>query len=388
MAPAVSPDGEWIAFTANNQLRKIPRGGGSAITLADSLATATKGVAWLDDGTIVYRDDGNRLRQVPDVGGEAAIIWMPPPEGDMRPMLPTPLPDGRGVLFNACYTGSCQPLESWVLDLRSPDGTRLAIGLVRDDGEDIWIKELDDGPLSRLTVHEAGDHRARWTADGQMVSFVSTRSENNDVYIRRADATQPAELLLDLDEPIWEAAWSRDGEWLAVRTGGTGQNRDIWAMRLRVDSAPAPLLGSDFDERAITLSPDGRWITYQSDETGQNEIYIRPFPDIAAGKWTISVGGGSMPLWAHNGREIFYVDGEDRMAAASVRTGTRVEVVSRRALFSLAPYALTSNYTPYDVTADDQRFLMIRPVGTGDGEQRPLILVENWFEELKQKVGG
>ena len=68
-------------------------------------------------------------------------------------------------------------------------------------------------------------------------------------------------------------------------------------FRLEVDAEPTPLVVSPFDEKAITLSPDGRWLAYESDETGQNEIYVRPFPDIEGGKFTVSTGGGVMPVW-------------------------------------------------------------------------------------------
>jgi len=125
-APAVSPDGEWIVFTASGQLRKVPRGGGSAITIADSVSMATRGVAWLDDGTIVYRDVENRLRRVPDVGGVPQVVWTPPDSADLRPRLPTALPDARGVLFGFCRSGAaCQEQAVWVLDLRSGDARPL-----------------------------------------------------------------------------------------------------------------------------------------------------------------------------------------------------------------------------------------------------------------------
>jgi serine/threonine-protein kinase len=503
-APAVSPDGAWIMFTVGGQLRKVPRVGGSAVTIADSVSMTTRGVAWLDDGTIVYRDTQNRLRRASDAGGSAAVVWTPPAEGDVRPILPTPLPKARGVLFTACYGASCQPLDLWILDLRSgesrllvsgvaqgwyagtghlvyvrpdggvfaapfdlgsldltgqavpivegvrvaggrtpsfalsrsgtvlmaigpsaggigpryeavwverdgkvtpidstwtfhttgnsgwalsPDGRRLATKLTSELGDDIWIKELDGGPLSRLTVDPAGEFRPRWTPDGRTVSYMSTRGENADVFIRRADGTLPPELLVDLDEPIFEVLWSRDGRWLVLRTG-LGGNRDIWAQRLGVDSAPARLLATDFDERAVSLSPDARWIAYQSDETGRNEVYVRPFPDITAGKWTISLDGGSRPLWSHSGRELFYADGMDaRMMAAQIRAGPGgIEVTERRPLFSLANYLLSANYTPFDVSADDRRFLMLREVGAANETQNALIVIENWFGELRERV--
>jgi Tol biopolymer transport system component/tRNA A-37 threonylcarbamoyl transferase component Bud32 len=503
-APAVSPDGEWIVFTTEGQLRKVARGGGSTITVADSVDMTTRGVAWLEDGTIVYRDDANLLRRVPDTGGNAEVIWVPPQGEDIRPRLPVPLPDARGVLFGYCGGNTCRPRSVWVVDLESgdahevvpdamqawyastgylvfvrgdggvfaapfdlgslsvsgppvpvlegvqmgiglypdmalspsgvllmiggsavgaagipaeivwvtrggqvaqvdpewqflvpgnfgaalsPDGGRLALAIMGEGDSDIWIKELDRGPLDRLTLDDANDRRPRWTPDGDMISFMSQRGPNQDVWIRRADQTRPAELTLDLDEVISEALWSRDGTWLVVRTGDEG-NRDIWAQRIGTDSVPSRLLASDFDENAVSLSPDGRWLAYQSDETGDTEIYVRPFPDIASGKRTISVGGGLWPLWSHSGSELFYVDGEDRMTAAQLRFTDDVEVTERRVLFPASQFIFSGPYTAFDISPDDQRFIMARPVDASEAARAELILVENWFEELKAKVGS
>ncbi len=60
-------------------------------------------------------------------------------------------------------------------------------------------------------------------------------------------------------------------------------------------------------ERNGIVSPDGRWLAYESDSSGRFEIYVRPFPNVAAGQWLISTAGGTRPLWSPNGRELYYV---------------------------------------------------------------------------------
>ncbi len=257
---------------------------------------------------------------------------------------------------------------------------------------DVWIKELDRGPISRLTVDKAEDVRPHWTADGQSVSFITNRGTNTDVYVRRADGTLPAEVLVDLDEDIYEAVWSRDGSGLSSEPAGTTGSATSGRSSLGTDSAPTRLLATEFDENGVTLSPDGRWLAYQSDESGEAEIYVRPFPDISSGKWTVSLGGGSRPLWAHSGRELFYIHGGGNgraMMAAQIRTSPTFEVTERLTLFPVPPsqYLLPPNYTPYDISPDDRRFLLMRRAGSGDeAPQTALILVENWFEELKAKM--
>jgi len=62
--------------------------------------------------------------------------------------------------------------RGWFL---SPDGQRLALRAYADDNLDIRVKELPQGPLSRLTFHEAEDKMPRWTPDGESVVFLSDR---------------------------------------------------------------------------------------------------------------------------------------------------------------------------------------------------------------------
>jgi serine/threonine-protein kinase len=500
----VSPDGAWIAYIADGELRKVPAGGGSAITLTDSVMMLARSATWLDDGSIVFVDVMMNLRRVPDVGGPSEIVWTP--SGGRHGALPVGLPGGSGVLFKVCDNICPTVQEAWVLDLRSgearllfpdvaqswyaatghlvyvrpdgsvfavpfdhrslevrgapirvldgvkvdgglipdfalsrsgtllmlagsspvgavweaawverdgtatpidpdwrfdaltpalsPDGTRLALAMGDEAGWNIWIKQLDRGPLSRLTFDDAWDGRPRWTPDGRAVTFVSERAGQGDLYTKRADGTGPAELLLDLEQPIWEGLWSRDGTWLVARTGGLSDvagGPDLWRIRPGLDSVAVPLVVTEFDETAATLSPDGRWLAYVSNETGRDEVYVRPLPDTDTGKWQVSTGGGSMPLWAHSGRELFYMNDAREMVAAQVETAPSFAVRERRVLFPIASgYRLSANYTAYDVTPDDRRFVMVRAVSSWNEEAAPgaLILVENWFEELKAKVGN
>ena len=58
----------------------------------------------------------------------------------------------------------------------------------------------------------------------------------------------------------------------------------------------------------------------------------------------------------------------------------------RRVLFSVQGYRRAEVHQQYDVTPDDQRFVMIR--NRGIKERGELIVVENFFEEFKAKVGN
>jgi Tol biopolymer transport system component len=262
----------------------------------------------------------------------------------------------------------------------------MTLTILTAGGNDIWVKELDHGPLSRLSAEGGSEIRPRWSPDGRSVLFISSRLT---LLQRLADGTLPADTVLALPEPIYEALQSRDGDWLVVRVGGQDGKRDIWAQRVGRDSTAKRLLASDFDENAVALSPDSRWLAYQSTETGQTEVYVRPFPDISAGKWTVSLGGGSQPVWSHSGRELFYLDANRNLVAARVGAPTpgSFDIAERKVLFSTTPFLVGANYSFYDVTPDDRRFLMVRRVGSGESAQAPaLVLVEHWFPELKAKL--
>jgi serine/threonine-protein kinase len=137
------------------------------------------------------------------------------------------------------------------------------------------------------------------------------------------------------------------------------------------------------------ISPDGRWLAYQSNESSQDEIYVRPFPSVADGRWPISTGGGSQPLWARNGRELFYRHGNS-LLSVPVETTTTFRAGTPTTLFEgayLSPPVGLAGRT-YDVSGDGQRFLMIKdaPAGDPNAPSASIVVVLNWTEELKRLV--
>ena len=245
----------------------------------------------------------------------------------------------------------------------SPDGTRLALKEQTEAGDDIWVKQLPDGPLSRLTFYEGSDMRPRWAPDGETVTFLSVRSGNWDVWSQRADGTGEPQVLFDGESLLNQGVgfWSPVGEWMVLHTGGSAGvvgGRHILALRPGVDSVPLPLLTEEYDEQAPALSPDGRWLAYVSTETGSPEVFVRPFPDVDSGKWQISTDGGVQPVWAHSGRELFYIDGSRALVATQVETASSFQVGAKETLFTLPPdYNSGAVSTLYDIAPDDQRFL-------------------------------
>ena len=112
---------------------------------------------------------------------------------------------------------------------------------------------------------------------------------------------------------------------MAMAAGSTNtlpSATDLMLLPLVGERHPQPLLPTPFKERNAAISPDGRFLAYQSNESGRDEIFVRPFPNVNAGKWQVSTSGGVQPLWAHNGRELFYVSMDGLMSVPVVTSGT------------------------------------------------------------------
>ena len=256
------------------------------------------------------------------------------------------------------------------------------------------------GPVARLTFDEATEIRPHWTPDGEYVSFTSLRGDDvtGSLWKKRADGTGSAEPVFDGFD-VNEGVWSPAGDWIVLMSDASGGNpQPIFALRPGIDSVAMPLLTEDgIRYNGPNVSRDGRWLAYSSDETGRSEVFVSPFPDVNAGKWQVSTSGGGQSLWAHNGREIFYLT--TSAAGAAIQTGIKMwatefateptfRVGSSSTLFDLPDGYRTTTVgggDNKDVLPDDQRFLLARLVGLEDSPTK-LILVQNFFEELKARV--
>jgi Tol biopolymer transport system component len=268
----------------------------------------------------------------------------------------------------------------------APNGARLAYDFPNADTSDadVWIWSLAQHTNTRLTFEPSLQLGAVWSPDSTRIAYTSL---GQGLFMRPADGTGTAEPLLESSNTIVAWAWTADDELIISEVGSSGA--DIAVLSLTGDRERRPLLTSQFNEYRPALSPDARWLAYQSDESGQNEIYVRPFPEVGAGKWQVSSGGGQEPKWSRDGRTLFYL-GPSSLMEAAVRDGASFTYDTSRAVLNLQPYAFT-DLPPrrYDVSPDGQRFLLMRQSGVGaDGDVTPaqVVVVTNWVEELKQRV--
>lgn len=275
----------------------------------------------------------------------------------------------------------------------SPDGTMVAMGVWGGGGyqdHSIRIKRLPDGAFSLLATTQESQARPSWAPDGRSVTFISATEDGNwGLVTRSVDRVALGRQLLDQDYSIWQAVWAPDSSALALRVDPVhlilGNTCDIGVWEFGTDSVR--VMATDSDEGSLALSPDGRWLAYESNESGRWEVYVQSFPDLEV-KYPISSGGGRMPVWGRSGTELFYVNGSREMMAVEVTLGDEFEVGERRALFYVDPDILVpegENMQLYDVDVDDQRFMMLRALESGEEE---VVMVIDWLEEVKRVMEG
>jgi serine/threonine-protein kinase len=275
----------------------------------------------------------------------------------------------------------------------SPDGTQVALAVEKGQNEDIYIWDFTRKNETRLTRDEASDEAPLWTIDGKWIVFKSDREGAAGVYRKAADGAGETELVNTGSEgAIVPASWSDDGNTLVLTT--QGPNFDVIALAMEGEREIKPLLQGEYAELQPQMSPDGQWIAYSSDESGEFEIYVRPFPEVSTRRIKVSTSGGYSPLWSPDGQKLFYRNGNTVMVVTVEREpsfGFGTPAILFSGTYAAPETGDLSRQTMWDIHPEGKRFLMIKPFGATDeesvAEDRPkIIVVTNWFEELKKLV--
>ena len=241
----------------------------------------------------------------------------------------------------------------------SPDGLRMARQVVdvARGNPDLWVEDLLDGSLIRVTTDTGSDLFAVWSPDGRRLAYGSGRPTERRLSIIAADATGTArELTCPGGAPFCEPTdWSPDGRYLIVNTRAgmlRGARRDVWSVSVETGASSEAILSGPFAEYDARISPDGRWLAYVSEETGRAEVHVRAMSGQPR-RFVASNNGGTQPVWRRDGRELFYVDLEGQLRGRSVGLGDRT--LGEAALLEVPRIGAGHWGTQYDVSPDGQR---------------------------------
>src|SRR5688500_8454426 len=416
--PQRLPDGEWLLFT----LRPAKVGSWEqAQIVVQSLTTGERKAVveggrdarYLSSGHIVYASNGV-LNAVPfDVrtrrvtGGPVSLVEGVGDAGNTTGAAHYSVAANGSLVYASVAGGGGTPVSFVWVDRSgretpvaararpyqefnlSPDGNRIAVRVL-DSMQDVWIYDLTRQTETRLTFDEAVEVFPTWTPDGRRVAF-----GGNGVALsaRAADGTGATQVLAESgqDQNRVPQSFTPDGQTLIFELRGQGVKLN--AVGLDGKRMVTPLFHEATGaQRNAVLSPDGRWLAYESDESGTPEVYVRPFPDVNAGRWQVSAGGGRWPIWhpRAGGRELFYASPKGLMSLSAVTSPTftpgRVSLMFETAAYTSAN--VVNSNRRLAVSPDGQRFLFQKAAATAEAgqETQSLLFVENWIEELKQRV--
>jgi Tol biopolymer transport system component len=294
--PFFSPDGEWIAYSNEASLAKVPVTGGATVKICD-MEEATPGAAWAPDGMIVFPGgwSGGLLR-VPASGGEPTpITRLVASRDEVSHRWPQILPDGRHVLFTV-KTANMEWFDDALIEVCDMEGGEAKVVIEGGtfgrymSGHIFYVRggTLFAAPfdLGRLEVTGAArpvaERIVTWPASGLAWYAVSATGEL--VYAAGGPSLRPTSLVW-VDREGRESAItseprnyqspqiSPDGSRLACWVGAA--NDKLWLFDLERGNLSRLTSGAGND-RGACWSPDGRTITFTSDRAGLGDIFRIP----------------------------------------------------------------------------------------------------------------
>jgi Tol biopolymer transport system component len=313
-------------------------------------------------------------------GEEKGVEPTPPPAGVVKLTSWSALDTGRGRTLWWVYRDGREeavqaPPSLYFFPHISPDGNKISFTSEAGGDREVWILDTVQNTVRRLTFTEASDNQPIWSPDGKRIVFnsecalrvISQRGGIAGIVSMPADGSGEAELLgISPGKWLFPFSWDKDGKILVTsELGPSYDNFDIGMLSTEWDRPYEILFKEAYHEMQPQLSPDGRWLAYSTTEASvQGEVYVSPFPDVKAGKWKVSTGGGNSPRWSKDGKELYYLIGynnAEAVMAVDVATGPNFKAGKPRVLFTGKYLGTFPNHgIPYDVHPDGQKFLMIK----------------------------
>ena len=347
-------NGSIVAAPFDKSTLKVT-GDAVALGVGNSQVFANVDLAVSRSGTLVY------LAGADDPIGQRTLVWLGR--------------DGKQTPVDSTWRGA------FIEPAISRDGTRIAIstganaaGFESDQG-DIWVRRLDRGSRTRLTVEGGVNRYPVWSADGRSIFYTSSTAARHAVLERVAEGGTPPVVRLSGSElPTWLSV-SPDGKWIVAQHGSRGAAAYLIVAQLGVDSAFHPLFSDKSISRMPALSPDGKWLAYSAGEAGNPQTYVVPFPNVTERKWIVSRDGGQVPTWSPRGDELFFRNSTSLMAVP-IATNPTFAAGEPKALFPL-----TGAMVRFAVSPDGSKFLFAR--GSGNASAERISVIENWPQLMK-----
>jgi len=241
--PFFSPDGQWIGFGADGQVKKVSALGGAPLKLGD--ATVFLGGSWSENGFIVAAVNvGRSLVRIPESGGAAEALL---PPGSETTFFPQVLPGGKKVIYSG---QDAQGPAAKILSLETKKVTTLIPGAV-------GVRYLPTGGA----------------ADGHIVYL--NGSTMLAVRFDQVAGEVRGQAVPVLDDVAGVVSFSAAGD--ILYSIGAASDTSSWPLRwLRPDGKTEPLLESRGQYTDPRVSPDGKLLalTLNSDRAAETRLIV------------------------------------------------------------------------------------------------------------------
>jgi Tol biopolymer transport system component len=296
---------------------------------------------------------------------------------------------GQRTLVWVDRHGQAEPLplppRSYLHPRLSPDGRQLAIE-IEGPNHDFYVYDFARAVLSKMTT-DGESHWPVWSPDGTHLVYRAGHMQAWRMWQMPADRNRPAEQVPGIGAQQSAESWSPDGQTIAYTAVNPEAGAHIMVTSLD-DHASHPFADIKAPAGSPKFSPDGRWLAYCSNESGKAQVYVQAFPGPGL-KTQVSNDGGTDPVWRRTGGELYFRNG-DQMMVVSVSTAQTFTAGRPQRLWeghyshgmsaSCGPPGATSSN--YDVTADGQRFLMVKDEAPDTAFSRQMVVVLGWADEL------
>jgi hypothetical protein len=296
-------------------------------------------------------------------------------------------PDRKSSLTWVDRNGAARPVSTaqfgGLSPRLSPNQQKIALAMRRPASRstDVWVYDIERGAPTRITFD--GGNFPIWSPDGRQLVL-------GGLNLVSADGTSKPQRLVAGDKWQFPTSWASSANTIVFLQETQNGLNGIWILPMDGDREPRLFLESRFDLWHPDLSADARWLAYVSTESGNPEVYVQPYPGPGE-KVRISTAGGFDPIWTRNGKELLFRSGTletHQVLSVAIRGLSPFRADTPRVLFETKPgeYDSTVPERSWDVSADGQRFLLVKVDAAADKPITTMNVVLNWSEELKQRV--